>query len=118
MGTCVLLIAAGCGSASVAPASAQVLEQYGLTPTGPTVTDTIEIGDIQQPPWALYLEVSREIGLDFSDLSGATAELQATPIVGGRTGASTHVLVVDGVARGAWLSSDDMSGVLPLSMPP
>lgn len=83
-----------------APSSA-LLGKHDITPIGPTVVETIEIGDVRDPSWELNLEASQRIGLDFSDLSGASGELHTTPVAGDFGGGMrAHVLVFNGTVQG------------------
>ena len=113
---CLTLTACGIGSGGVSAPSSALLGKHDIARVGPTVIEPIEIGDVRDSEWALNLEVSQRIGLDFSDLSGASAELHTTPVAGDfGEGMRAHILVFDGTVRGAWLSAQGMSGVLPLT---
>ena len=97
------------------PASMALLRQHGLEPTGPTRTQTIQIGAPQETPWDLYLEASRRTGLSFASYSGTQAQLETTPVAGDPP-LRAHVLTVDGLAVGAWLSAEGMApGIFALS---
>jgi hypothetical protein len=114
------IVAVGCqAQGSTDPITAELLRQYRLTASGPTVTTTLQIGDPAEIPWLLYREVSQQIGLDFADLAGQSAELRTTPINGGAPGTRLHALVAGGALRGAWLSADEMApGIFSLTDPP
>jgi len=112
------LVLAACTAVSgVDPATAALLDEHDLRAAGPTSTAAIEIGPVQEVPWLLYREASHEIGLDFPDLSGTTAELRTTPLE--NDALRVHVLVANGVAVGAWLSAEDLApGIFALTDPP
>jgi hypothetical protein len=77
------------------------------------------VGDLGEQPWSLYLEVSREAGLDFEALEGRAAELLITPIAGPAADTTLVVLLVEGQAVGAWISpGGTSSGVLPVGKRP
>jgi hypothetical protein len=105
--------------AAVDAISAPLLAANGQVPTGPTSGQPITVGDPAEHPWLLYLEASRAVGLDFAGLVGRSGELRVTPIRGAAPDAAAYVLVVDGVAVGAWVGpGGSSSGVLPISQRP
>jgi hypothetical protein len=121
----VLLAACGPGAASVQPPiadvdplAAAVLAEYGHRPTGATTRlDTVV--SVAENGWPLYLEVSREVGLDFAPLAGRQGVLLKTPIEGSAPDAALLVLVVEGRPAGAWISpGGTSSGVLPVTAEP
>ncbi len=112
--------------ASVDPLTAPLLQRYGLEPSGPTKTSTVRIGPLAEPPWNLYLGVSRRIDLDFAGLEGTNGEMRITPVLGNlgpqhecagcSKGGRVHVLVVGGQMVGAWLSDEvTVPGIYALS---
>jgi hypothetical protein len=123
----VALVVAGCAGAdsgqrptpdfvTVDPVTLELLEAHGLRPAGPTAARQVTVDDPRDLPWALYLEVSRSIGLDFTSLEGQVAELRATRIVGSNPDAAVYVLVHGGRAVGAWVDpGGSSSGVLSLA---
>jgi hypothetical protein len=123
----VALAVAGCGGAdsgqrptpglaTVDPVTLELLEAHGLRPAGATASSQVTVGDLEDLPWALYLEVSRSIGLDFSPLEGQLAELRSTRIERTNPDAAVYVLVHEGRPAGAWLDpGGSSSGVLSLS---
>jgi hypothetical protein len=122
-----LLAVAGCGprpapllaSIEVDPAAAAMIARYGHRSTGPTRRAAVEIADLRGQPWALYLEASRAVGLDFSALEGETGELLITPIAASESDAVLVVLLVGGQPAGAWIGpGGTTSGVLPLDARP
>ncbi len=79
----------------------------------------VEVGDLAQPPWLLYLEVSRAIGLDFGALEGRSGELLITPVAAAEADAILVVLLVEGRPVGAWIGpGGSSSGVLALDQHP
>jgi len=106
--------------AGVEPATAAVMRQYGHAPAGPTrVVPLDAIGDIREQPWSLYLEVSRQVGLDFGALRGAAGALEMTPLDEWPADAVLVVLRVDGRPVGAWIGpGGNSSGVLPADARP
>jgi hypothetical protein len=102
----------------VDPAAAGVIAQYGHRATGPTRRTPIVL-DLASEQWALPLEVSRSVGLDFGALEGRSAELLFTPIAGREPDASLVVLTVEGRLVGTWIAPGSMvSGVLPVDEHP
>lgn len=89
--------------------SLRLLDRYDIEADGATTTQEMEVGGFADEgmPWDAYLAASQEIGLDFSEHFGAPAGLHTTPVDGGAPGMRLHVLVQDGSAIGAWLSSED-----------
>jgi len=109
----------GRADALVDPISRALLDAYGQAPAGATIVSQVTVGDTAELPWALYLEVSRLVGLDFAALEGAGAELRETPVAGWAPDARAYVLVRAGEAIGAWIGpGGNSSGVLPLSARP
>jgi hypothetical protein len=101
---------------TVDPVTMELLEVHGLRPAGATASRQVAVGEVDELPWALYLEVSRSIGLDFAALEGEAAELRATRIVGSNPDAAVYVLVHGGRAVGAWVDpGGSSSGVLSLA---
>lgn len=117
------MLAAGCGETVIPapafgldPITSQLVEEYRLQASGQTEVSPIAVGDPVSQPWDLYLRASRRIGLDFAAAVGAPAELRTTPIAGSTLAQRIHVLVLDGVPIGAWLSSDSaVPGVYSLT---
>ena len=89
--------------------SQRLLDRYDIEAEGATTTQQMEVGGGAEEgvPWEVYLAASQQIGLDFSEHFGAPAALHTTPVDGGAPGMRLHVLVLDGRAIGAWLSSED-----------
>ena len=99
--------------------SRALLEAHGQRATGPTAVSIVTIGNDAEQPWSLYLEVSKEVGLDFSALAGAGAELRVTPIAGWADDGAAYVLVRSGTVIGAWIGpGGTTSGVLPITARP
>ncbi len=106
---------------SVDPLTAQLLRRYGLVPRGPTTTMNVRIGELDELPWALYLEASREIGLGRGWRPDTEAELRQTPVVSvvGINGGGVTVLITDAGLAGAWMSDDvTVPGLYALSAGP
>jgi hypothetical protein len=93
---------------SVDPVTAHLLRRYGLVPRGPTTTMNVRLGELDELPWALYLEASREIGLGRGWRPDTAAKLRQTPVVSvaGVNGGRVHVLITDAGLAGAWMSDD------------
>jgi hypothetical protein len=104
--------------------SQRLLDRYDIRSAGATTTRRIEVGEFADEgmPWERYLDASRSVGLDFTGHFGAPAEVRTTPVEGGAPGMRLHVLVLDGSAIGAWLSSEDDatggSAIYPLDEAP
>jgi len=102
---------AACGEDGPRPdaVSQRLLDRYEIQPAGATTTQQMEVGELaeQGMPWEVYLAASQGIGLDFAEHFGKPAELHTTPVDGGAPGMRLHVLVLEGEAIGAWLSSED-----------
>ena len=107
----VAITLAGCVSSSVDPISAGVLADQRREAVGPTTARPITIGDVDEQPWSLYLEVSNQVGLDFSGLAGAEAELRMTPISTESGVGTAYVLVHGGKAVGGWLDPGGEFGI-------
>jgi hypothetical protein len=86
----------------------------------------VRIGELEELPWALNLEASREIGLGRGWRANTEAELRQTPVVGNlgpqhecvgcSKGGRVHVLVAGGRMVGAWLSDEvTVPGIYALS---
>lgn len=114
-----ILAIAACGTTVPAGAvdvvSASLFVEYGIEPTGATTSCLIEDSDPTDEQWALPLEASRSIGLDFAGLAGRTLELRTTPVSGRDPVTRAHVLVAGGRAVGAWISQENASGVRSLA---
>jgi hypothetical protein len=105
--------------AQLDPATADLMREHGHRPAGTSRQLPITVGDLQDHPWLLYLEVSRQAGLDFGALEGSSGELTITPIIGPAADTELVVLRVGGRAVGAWISpGGSSSGVLPVNTAP
>jgi hypothetical protein len=103
----------------VDPVALEVLLANGHTATGATTGTPVLVGDVREVPWALYLEVSRQAGLDFTAAQGRPGTLLRTPIRGSEPDSQSFVLVVDGRVAGAWIGpGGSSSGVLPIDARP
>ena len=98
-------------SPTVDPVSARVLADQYREAVGPTTVRPITIGELDELPWSLYLEVSNQVGLDFSGLAGAEAELRMTPIRTSEGVGTAYVLVHEGQAVGGWLDPGEEYGI-------
>ncbi|HEX5828010.1 MAG TPA: DUF4830 domain-containing protein [Candidatus Limnocylindrales bacterium] len=125
----IVLATAGCAAPSssgldpagdpppgVEPASLALLLVNGQAPSGPTTTLAMPVGDVEDVPWAQYLEASKRVGLDFSAAEGRAATLYRTPVTASNPDAAAFVLVVDGRVAGAWLDpGGGSSGVVAIN---
>lgn len=122
-----LLIVAGCATgipeATTAPAQVDrataLLQQHGWQPVGVLGRDTIRVGDPAVVPdhvWELYLEVSRDVGLDFEPLRGRQVTLTRVELGGPKA----SVLSVGSEVVGAWIFADGgcVPGIFSLSASP
>ncbi len=112
---------------SVDQLTAQMLQRYGLRPSGPTKISAYRIGQPTEDGWVVgNLEASRKIGLDFAGLEGTNVHRRETPVVGNlgpqhecvgcSKGGRVHVLVAGGRMVGAWLSDEvTVPGIYALS---
>jgi hypothetical protein len=106
-------------AAGIDALSTQLFVTNGVTPIGATERRPIVVGDVADIPWLQYLEVSRQVGLDFAGLVGRAGELRVTPIRGRQPDATAYVLVIDGRPVGAWMDAGGgSSGVVPLNGTP
>jgi len=92
------------------------LEAHGWSIAGSVKESTVEIpSDLSPvsgtPPWAVLLEQSKSVGLDFSDQAGKTVKILAYPVIDqeGRLEGDYHwaaALLVnqDGRIIGAWVT--------------
>ncbi len=67
---------------SVDPLTAQLLQRFGLRPSGPTTISAFRIGPPTEEGWVVVHEASRKIGLDFARLEGTNVHRRETPVVG------------------------------------
>jgi hypothetical protein len=111
------LCSAGCGS-QVVPTPSDVdsgttlLRQHGWQPIGVVSRDLVRIGDPAVVPdhvWELYLDVSRDIGLDFGPLRGQEAMLTRVDL--GGPGAT--LLSIGEEVVGAWIFAGGPMGCVP-----
>lgn len=101
-----------------------ILRQYTWAPRGApsvlsvTVPPAEELPTATGPPWALYLELSREIGLDFTPYAGQTLPLRVYRL--GRDPAVRGFLLIgDERVVGAWLDVEQGApGLYPLNTNP
>ena len=105
-----------------------VLRQYNWNPRGtPTIVMVTlppaeELPSTMGPPWALYLQASQEIGLDFTQYAGQTLPLHVYPV--GREPQQSQavrgfLLIADKRVVGAWLDVEQGApGLYPLNTKP
>jgi hypothetical protein len=113
-----LALVAGCASLPVEPTSEPIdpgvalLREHGWEP-GTTLSQwTVQVGAEDVVPghvWDLYLDASREVGLDFGALRGRPAELIVVELDGPRA----SLLVVGGQVVGAWVFGGEAVGCVP-----
>lgn len=94
----------------------QLLEAHGWSIVGSVKESTVEIpADLSlvsgPPPWAVLLDLSKSVGLDFSDQAGKTVKLLAYPVADqkGRLDddqdwAAILLVSQDGRIAGAWVT--------------